>query len=264
MSTYEIPIDIGGMPIGVYTTDSTFATLLRTRYKHFVRDNVHAQFRLDVETTAPEDGDADEDVSVTFSGAEWLVRRGDFRAHWDPIKRQGSVRQSANPYSIDAVLRIVHSLILAGEGGFLLHGAGAIRNGRAFVFSGVSGAGKTTISSLAPADVVLLTDEISYIRPEGTGYRAFGTPFAGELAQIGQNVSAPLDTLFLLAKGPENRVDEINSAQAVQAILRNVLFFAEDDRLVRRLFDTALDVVAKVKIRRLTFVPDQKVWELVG
>jgi hypothetical protein len=264
MTTYEIPIDIGGMPIGVYTTDSGFATLLRTRYKHFVRDDARARFRLEVETTAPEDGDADEDVSVTFSGAEWHVKRGDFRAHWDPVKRQGTVRQSANPYSIDAVLRILHSLILANEGGFLLHGASAIRNGKAFVFSGVSGAGKTTISSLAPADVVLLTDEISYIRPDGIGYRAFGTPFAGELAEIGQNVSAPLDTLFLLAKGSENRIDEISPAEASRAILRNMLFFAEDAELVRRLFETTLDVVAKVKIRRLTFVPDQRVWELVG
>ncbi len=92
------------------------------------------------------------------------MRRGDFRAHWDPSAGRGHIRQSANPYSIDSVLRIVHTLILAREGGFLLHSAGAIRNGRAFLFSGVSGAGKTTISRLAPPDVTLLTDEVSYIR----------------------------------------------------------------------------------------------------
>ena len=94
----------------------------------------------------------------------WRLRRGDFRAHWNPAAGRGSIRQSANPYSIDSVLRIVHTLILAREGGFLLHSAGAIRNGRAFLFSGVSGAGKTTISRLAPPDVTLLTDEVSYIR----------------------------------------------------------------------------------------------------
>jgi hypothetical protein len=38
------------------------------------------------------------------------------------------------------VLRIVHSLIQAQAGGFLLHSASAIRNGKAFLFSGISGA----------------------------------------------------------------------------------------------------------------------------
>jgi hypothetical protein len=47
-----------------------------------------------------------------------------------------------------------------------VHAASAVRNGRAFVFAGISGTGKTTISRLAPPDVTLLTDEISYVRAE--------------------------------------------------------------------------------------------------
>ena len=73
-----------------------------------------------------------------------------------------------------------------------------------FLFAGVSGAGKTTISRLAPADVTLLTDEISYLRRNGEGYVAYGTPFAGELAKVGENIRAPLAALYLLAQGPEN------------------------------------------------------------
>ena len=97
---------------------------------------------------------------------------------WNGIRSgRGEIRQSANPYSIDAALRILHSLILARQGGLLVHAASAVRNGRAFLFAGVSGAGKTTISRLAPADVTLLTDEISYLRRNGQGYVAYGTPF---------------------------------------------------------------------------------------
>ncbi len=102
------------------------------------------------------------------------MERGDFRAEWDPETKRGWVRTSVNQYSIDGVLRILHSLILAREGGLLVHGASAVRNGRAFVFAGISGAGKTTISLLAPPDVTLLTDEISYIRNSGLGTRDSG------------------------------------------------------------------------------------------
>ena len=123
---------------------------------------------------------------------------GDFRAEWDPIARLGRIRQSANPYSLDTVLRIVHTLVLAREGGFVVHASSAVRNGEAFLFAGVSGAGKTTISRLAPPDAHVLTDEISYVRKEADGYFAYGTPFAGDLARPGENLRAPLAAVYLL------------------------------------------------------------------
>ncbi len=264
MSMYQVPIEIGGLPIGVRTEDPAFAEMLRDRYGHFVRNGANTHCLLDVETFVPEQPGPDEDVSVTREGAEWLVRRGDFRARWNPTLRRGRIRQSCNPYSIDAALRIIHSLMLANEHGFLLHGASAIRNGKAFVFSGVSGAGKTTISRLAPQDVTLLTDEISYLRAEGSGFRAFGTPFSGELARIGEDVSAPLSALYLLAKGPDNKIEPVRSAEAAQAIMRNILFFAEDAKLVKQLFETAVQFVSRIEVSRLTFFPDPRVWELIG
>jgi hypothetical protein len=168
-----------------------------------------------------------------------------------------------NPYSIDAVLRIVHTLVLAGEGGFLVHASSAIRNGRAFVFAGVSGAGKTTISRLAPPDANVLTDEISYLRRESDGYVAYGTPFAGELGRAGDNLKAPLAALYLLAQGPENRIDEVSPAEAARGLLTNVLFFAKDVDLVQAVFRSALEFAERVPVRRLTFVPDARVWQLI-
>ena len=82
-----------------------------------------------------------------------------------------------------------------------MHSASAVRNGRAFLFPAVSGAGKTTISRLAPPDVTLLTDEISYVRRVADGYHAHGTPFAGDLGRAGENISAPVAGLQLLVQG---------------------------------------------------------------
>jgi hypothetical protein len=162
----EITLEIGGMPILLHMQDASFRELLALRYSGFVGSPFPPKFEFDVDLTAPLADDPDEDVRVQMQDGVWRLRRGDFRAQLDPQAGRGHIRQSANPYSIDSVLRIVHTLILAREGGFLLHSAGAIRNGRAFLFSGVSGAGKTTISRLAPSDVTLLTDEVSYIRPD--------------------------------------------------------------------------------------------------
>jgi hypothetical protein len=119
------------------------------------------------------------------------------------------------------------------------------------------------MTRLAPADITLLTDEISYLRPNGNGYAAYGTPFAGELARPGENCTAPVAALFFLEQGPENRVDELPPAEAVRRLMRNILFFAEDRLLVENLLATACDFVTKVPIRRLTFYPDSRVWDRV-
>jgi hypothetical protein len=254
-------VEIGGIPIALSTCDDGFLDLLRQRYIGFLSSS-SPEFELEFDLTSAVPV-SDDDVRVRRDGDEWLIERGDFHARWDPRSGRGSVRQNSNPYSLDSVLRILHSLILAQRGGFLLHAASAICDGRACLFSGVSGAGKTTMTRLAPPDITLLTDEISYLRPNAEGYSAFGTPFAGELARAGENCTAPVSALFFLEKGPENCVHELSSAEAVRRLMRNILFFAEDRGLVEKLLATACEFVARVPIRRLTFYPDARVWDEV-
>ena len=262
---HERFIEIGEMSILVRTDSLDFAHLLEDRYGSFVSAPVpRPAFELDIELAPLGSLSEDEDVDVRRESGCWLIQRGDFRAELNPKTCRGWVRQTENPYSIDAVLRILHSLILAEQGGFLVHAASAVRNGWAYVFAGVSGAGKTTLARLAPPDVRLLTDEISYVRPRDSGYEAFGTPFAGELARLGENLRAPLAALHLLEQGPENRLEEVSEAEAAQALLRNILFFAHDEELVGMIFQTVCDFVRRVPVRRLVFTPDARVWELIA
>jgi hypothetical protein len=261
---HDVVIEIGGFPIEVQTTDAEFERILRGRYRDYLRPEAASEFALSVQLTNPDSFDPDADAEVWLEDREWRMERGDFRARWNPEERRGQVLQSANPYSIDSVLRIVHTLMLAPEGGFLLHASSAVRNGKAFMFSGVSEAGKTTMARLAPPDVALLTDEASYVRKRDGVYFAYGTPFAGEFGEPGKNISAPIAAVYLLKKAPENRIDEIDPAIALQRILRNILFFAHQPEMVRQVFDAACAFVAAVPVFQLSFFPDQRVWELIG
>jgi hypothetical protein len=263
LSAHKVCIGIGGIAIRLSTSHPELATLLRDRYNGFLVDASRFDCEFEIEAVPQQQITTQKDISVARRENEWVLERGDFRATWAPSSRNGSVRQTVNPYSIDSVLRIVHSLILATEGGFLLHASSVIRNGRAFLFSGVSGAGKTTLSRLAPPDVMLLTDEISYVRRDGDGYRAYGTPFAGELARNGENTSGTISAAFFLVQGLRNHTDHVAPAAAARRLLRNVLFFAQDPKLVKQLFETAVDFVARVPMKQLTFLPDNAVWDLI-
>jgi hypothetical protein len=253
-------VEIGGLPIQLQTDSPGFRRMIEKRYAGFLNPCAMPACRFEIQLT-PGAQSTDEDVRVFKLGSTWCLTRGDFRAEWDLQRREGWIRQSANPYSLDSVLRITHSLLLATEGSFLLHAASAVRNGRAFAFAGVSGAGKTTLVRFAPADVAVLTDEISYVRRVGRSYQAYGNPFA---ARGGANLAAPLDTLLLLEKAQVNEILPVPPRLAASALMHHILFFAEDPQLVRAVFDAAVDFVARVAIRRLAFRPDARVWELVG
>ncbi len=260
---HEIAVEIGGQPILLRTKDPAFREMLAHRYAGFISPS-RAGFAFDIDLVASPAEIPEDNLRLETHGPVWRLRRGDFWAEWDPRLGRGRVRQSAYPHAIDSVLRIVHTLLLARKGGFLLHAASAIRGGRAFLFSGVSGAGKTTISRLAPPDARLLTDEISYVRREADGYRACGTPFTGELELSGENCSAPVGSLLFLKQGAQNKMEAMSKSDAVRSLLRNILFFAEDAELVKNVFWSACDFVERVPVRRLTFVPDEKVWEMIS
>jgi hypothetical protein len=258
-----VTVEIGGMAILFETADAEFCTLIENRYRGFLNSSAQPAFRFTIHL-ASSLRQSSKDVRVFRAGSGWFVERGDFRAAWDLQSREGHIYQSANPYSLDTVLRIVHSLALAEQGGFLVHASSALRSGQGFLFAGISGAGKTTVARLAPSDATVLTDEISYIRPNGNSYRAYGTPFAGELGRVGENVSAPLGGIYLLEKGKSNRTSPVEQLAAARALLRHILFFAADDQMVKAIFDSVMSFVSRVSVERLIFTPDERVWGLIG
>jgi len=262
LAQHQIGIEVGGLPMMVYTRDAAFRDQLAQHYSGFISQSQQPRFHLDVELLprAPNPG---ADINVAVRQGKWNLRRADFVAECDPRARCATTRQSAGTHSFDAVLRIMHTLALASDGGFLLHAASVIRNDGAFIFSGVSGAGKTTLTRMAPADTTLLTDEVSYVRRREAVFEACGTPFAGELARVGVNTSAPIKTLYFLEQGPENRVEEMQMQETLQRLLRNILFFAADPELVSKLFRTANEFLERVPVRRLTFRPEPQVWSLI-
>ena len=258
-------IEIGRIPVSIEFNSPSFEDSFLRRYSDFITANSRAaEFRLSVEVK-PEPI-RDSPWRVQFTSGRWLLERSGFRAECFPEDRWGRVELALPMLGpVDSTLRILHSILLAPEGGFLLHASSIIRNGHTCAFSGVSGAGKTTMAHLAAPPAVVLTDEISYILPMENGYRAYGTPFTSHLNPApGTNTSAPLHAIYLLSHGAENRMsDPLPLRQAAASILRNMLLFGEDADLRKLAFETAFRVASIVPVYHLAFVPTPQIWEII-
>ena len=185
--------------------------MLEKRFGRVSQSDLPPAFTFDITVVSDDRFDPDADLQVRSLNGVWTLGRGDFLAEWDARERRGWIRQTLNPYAIDSVLRVVHSLA-ARDGKRVPLARLERRSERTRVpVHRASGSGKTTIARLAPADVTLLTDEISYVRRSAEGYRAFGTPFAGELGESGESGSAPIAALFQLALGPRHRASSAST-----------------------------------------------------
>src|SRR6202044_3495117 len=115
----------GGLPVRLRVSDPEFIALLQQRYVGFVTTTSQPRFEFDIDLQPPGIEYQDQEVEVAFDAGKWSFARGDFYAEWNPAEGCGRIRQIANPYSIDSVMRIMHTLLLAREGGFLLHASSA-------------------------------------------------------------------------------------------------------------------------------------------
>ncbi len=120
-------------------------------------------------------------------------------------------------YPLDQLL-MMH--FLARRRGMLLHAAGVVIAGKAYLFAGVSGAGKSTFSQLLAAARAgrMLSDERVIVRSVRGGLTAFGTPWAGT-ANIASPASAPLAGIFFLKHGRCNEIERMDPAAAADRML---------------------------------------------
>lgn len=263
MSGHHVTVGVGRVPIRLTSSSEQYARVLASRFDGFLVDDAPPFLDLDIDLADPGAPDPDDDLTVSCEGDRWTIARSDCRAVVDLQEGRGRIVQPPHPYATDTVLRVVHSVLLARRGGLLLHASSAIRNGRAYVFFGRSGAGKSTIVGLAPPDATVLSEEISYVRRDAHGYVGCGTPFTGELNRRGDNVEAPMAGAFLLVQGNEHRIEPMAPADALRALLQCVLCFAGDEDVSRDAFTAACDLVERLPVQRLVFRRDAAVWDLI-
>ena len=198
----SIVVDVGDVPVALTTSDAALLTMLERRFHRFLNHPATPVFEFDITVVpgrrvwTPTPTSRSQPSAGTGSCAAEISMRTGTRT--PGAARYGRRCRRTPPTACCASCTRCCS---PASRVFCCTPRASVRDGRAFLFTGPSGAGKTTIVRHAPDDVTVLTDEISYVRRQGDAYVAFGTPFAGEWADVGEPISAPIAAIFQLARG---------------------------------------------------------------
>jgi hypothetical protein len=245
----QVELSIGCVPLRLHVCDARVFSEARDRYREFSASEARP-YSVYLEDSFRENGENPE------FGYDFAVQNAALRA----FSAESQFIGAKNAYALDSLLRVLLSWVLLRHSGFLLHGATVVRNGRAYVFTGGSGAGKSTVASLSPPGSVL-TDEISLLRRENGEWRAYGTPFWGEFRAEGSNRSAPVAGIFGLKQARKNFVEAIGPVALLRNILPNVLFFSREAAANQRLLEILGQAVKEISGYNLAFRKDKTFWE---
>ena len=160
-------------------------------------------------------------------------------------------------YPLDELILINH---LARRRGTIVHACGVLLPGdprRGWLFVGKSGAGKSTLSRLwrEAGGAEILSDDRVIVRPDGDGFRIFGTPWHGD-ERVSLAAAAPLSRIFLLAHGVQNRIVPLGPEEALEGLLLNCFAPFYDRAGMEWTVDFLNALVRGVPVAQFEFVPD--------
>jgi len=147
---------------------------------------------------------------------------------------------------------------LAREGGLLLHACGVVREGHARLFTGRSGAGKTTLARLELARggcEVLSDDRVVLWETSDGSFEVCGTPWHGD-APLARAARAPLGAIHAIRQARDLGARHLGGVSAAAAVLGNAFLPAHDAVGAERTLALAERLVSRVPVGELAFPLD--------
>lgn len=257
----SLDLSVASVSLHLESQEDELCRQLANRYQNFLISHRGAfDLFLDFSDRRAATQSSPQALTVGRAGHKWVFTLHQAEAECELHRQRATIHGAFSLFTIDSFLRVLLSLLLLERDGLMLHAATIAVGDHADTFMGRSGAGKTTLSRLAPAECVL-TDEISLVRLVQEKPRAYGSPFWGEFGGPGHPRELPLEAIYVLAKDRRNFREQLPRAEAVAVLCAHTLFFVSDREMTQALLQLCSAWVEAVPVYRLHFVPDSTVWE---
>jgi hypothetical protein len=258
-----VRMDIGGLGIDLNLESPYLAQRIRQHYRHyqpFVRERFMAEVALVSEPPF---------ASLLTSGTDFqagvlYLHSPGCEGYIDASQKSGRLRlNTSRPREeIEYLLRMVCALLAFEAGGLLLHAAGVIHKGRAHVFFGYSGSGKSTVARLSSQDVVI-NDDLLLLMPAEDGWQVHATPFWNDYQSQPPASPEALAGLYRLVQDQEVFLEDISRAQAVAELVSSAPVVSADPSRSHTLLQRCQSILENAPSYRLHFLEDASFWQVI-
>ncbi len=252
--------------ISVRVDHAGLAQAVARRYAKFVTDRP-AALHLSVAYTGQDREHAMLDQGMAFVDGTLRFDAPGYVGHIDEEAGSGHLTVSSRQpvEEVDYFLRVAAALLLFRLGGFMFHAAGIVRDGRAYLYFGYSGSGKTTVSRLSQAlGDTILNDDLLFLLPQAGGWTVYSTPFWNPTqVQPDGSGSAPLAGLFRLVQAKEVFTAPMQPGQAVAELVASVPVLGLDPGRALTILARCGRLSRETPVHFLHFLPDASFWPVV-
>lgn len=154
--------------------------------------------------------------------------------------------------------------LLAKGRGVMVHACGIVSCGKGFIFTGKSGAGKSTIADLwkTKDEVSVLSDDRIIVRKMEGRFWMYGTPWHGE-ANLCSPEKALLKKIFFLKHAQKNSVKKMTPMEAASQLMVCSFPTFWDKKGMEFTLGFIDELVTEVPCYELGFVPDKTAIDFV-
>ncbi len=145
--------------------------------------------------------------------------------------------------------------------GIIMHASAINYNNCGFLFSAVSGTGKSTMAKLwQQKGATIINDDRIVINPSNEGYQLYNTPMP---YYIDENKKVKLKKLFIIRQSPENYIKPLKTTNGILSILSNCIQYQFDENQITERLDYIADIVEQHGVFELGFKPDTDIVDLI-
>ncbi|MEB4869785.1 hypothetical protein P8831_13760 [Priestia megaterium] len=194
--------------------------------------------------------------AITFKRADYLIEV-------DSEYKSANVAIHDELALKHALMNLYSSFIVHHNWGILLHSSCVINSGKAHIFTGHSGAGKSTAAKLSmPRE--LLSDEATILKITEESVTVFNSPFRSELKAKGSEKNTPLGSIQLLHQALSNQRIEVRRIEALMKLIDKVFYWSYKPEETKTIMGLLQLLVKQVPVYELHFQKNNTFWELMS
>ena len=122
---------------------------------------------------------------------------------------------------VEYLIRIASAIWIFEKGGLLIHGAALVRNDRGYLFTGHSGAGKTTVCRVSK-DALILNDDLIALGKSQYGWQVLATPFSNPTQNEPNPGKGLLKNILKLHQAKEHKIELQEPAIALADLITHI------------------------------------------